>query len=93
MSGLRPAEVMSSVSRVAMHCRLAVAIKGFITLGPVAATTGKARPHPRGFSLKSILAIRHGGLAGKETRLRRVGTVARCDRGRFLPCKEVVWLI
>jgi len=82
---------MSSVSRAAMHCRLAVGIKGFITLGPVAATTGKARPHPRGFSLKSILAIRHGGLAGEEAWMRRVGTVARCDRGRFGPRKEVWW--
>jgi len=76
-----------------MHCRLAVGIKGFITLRPLAATTGKARPNPRDFSLKSILATRHGGLAGEEARMRRVGTVARCDQGRFVPRKEVVWLI
>jgi len=85
--------VISSISRDAMHCSLAVGIKGFITLGLLAATTGKAQPHPCGFSLKSILAIRHGGLAGEEARMRRVRTVARCDRVRFVPRKEVVWLI
>ena len=79
---------MSSVSRAAMHCRLAVGQKGFITLGPLAATTGKAQPNPRGFSLKSFLAIPHGGLAGEEARMRLVGTVARCDRGRFVPRKS-----
>ena len=79
---------MSSVSRAAMHCRLAVGQKGFITLGLVAATKGKAQPDPRGFSLNTILAIHHYGVAGEEAQMRRVGTVAWCDWGRFEPCKS-----
>jgi len=79
---------MSLVSRAAMHFKLAVGQKGFITLCPVAATTGKARPDPRGFSLNTILAIRHDGVAEEEARMRRVETVAWCDRGRFEPCKS-----
>jgi len=65
--------VMSSIN-VALGLTISaghtVGQKGFITLGPVAATTGKAQPHPRGFSLNTILAICHDGLAGEEARMR-----------------------